>query len=431
MKIYLMPSTAGRYGGGLNGNLKNLVAIIQNRLDSSGFISSFDEFWLTIFYPPLYVLPGVAGIENDFKKVFETLPSSFVNRRYKKIDVNLKAFEFSEHIDMPDQKKYKHQFEVDEQYRNLSEIELAHILIDKYLEAGSIVKSKLKKDDFFDFDAFKNILTLLKSQISSNFLEVENIKFSIKLKADTLKRAIDLRDERSKLDKVKDKRIRDFRVYDFDLGTKALYPYAYQYCEIFLNILKKKNLLCPVYHHLYIQICKTMDVCLERSFTYNHWYINGLSIIDYDNYLAQSEAEKQETVFDLIVNGLRDIAHIDKLDDEIIESTIQEIKQKGLDTELEHDVIENKKYRLKVSYFSRSMEEESPIYFTVLDKISNKSKKIQIGKAENSQIYLWLQKITLSGSQIKVKSSNSIAADVYLKNKVRSMEFNIKDILNG
>ncbi|SEO85162.1 hypothetical protein SAMN05428947_104337 [Mucilaginibacter sp. OK283] len=431
MKIYLMPSTAGRYGGGLKGNLEYLVAIIQNRLDSSGFASSFNEFWLTFFYSPLYVLPGVVGIENDFKKVFETLPSSFLNRRYKKIDVSLKAFEFSEHLDKADQKKYEHQFEVDNQYKNLSEIDLAHVLIDKYLEAGSIVKSKLKKDDLFDFETFKNVLLLLKSQISTNFLESENIKLAAKSKADTLKHAIDLREERSGSNKVKDKRIRDFRVYDFDLGAKALYPYAYQYCEIFLNILRSKNLLCPVYHHLYIQVCKTMDVCLERSFTLDHWYINGLSVIDYDRYLQQSDAEKEQTVFDVIVNGLRDIAHIDKLDSEIIESTIQEIKQKGLDTELVYEVIENKRYKLIVSYFSRSMEEESPIYFTVLDKTSGKSGKVQIGKAENSQIYLWLQKITLSGSQIKVKSSNSITADVYLKNKLRSMEFNIKDILNG
>jgi len=431
MKIYLMPSTAGRYGGGLKGNLKHLVAIIQNRLDSSGFVSSFNEFWLTIFYSPLYVLPGVVGIENDFKKVFETLPSCFVNRRYKKIDVNLKGFEFSEHLDKVDQKKYKHQFEVDNQYKNLSEIELAHVLIDKYVEAGSIVKLKLKKGEVFDFDTFKNELLLLKSQLSNDFLESENAKIATKSKADTLKHAIDLRGERSISNKIKDKRIRDFRVYDCDLGAKALYPYAYQYSEIFLNILRHKNLLCPVYHHLYIQVCKTMDACLERSFNLDHWYINGLSVIDYDRYLQQNETEKEQTVFNVIVNGLRDIAHIDKLDSEIIESAIQEIRQKGLDTELEYKVVENKRHKLKVSYFSRSMEEESPIYFTVLDKTSGKSRKIQIGKAENSQIYLWLQKITLSGNQIKVKSSNSIAADVYLKNKARSMEFNIKDILNG
>ena len=430
MKIHLSPSTAGKYGGGLNGNLRNFDQIIQTALDSSGFKSSYDELWITLAYPPMYVLPGVIGIEVDFLKGYETLPYSRLDRRYRKIDVNLKAPEFSEHLDKKEQANYEHKFNIEDKYKNLSETELAIILIGKYLEAGAIINSKIKKEDIFDFETFRSVLIEVQGKVSDEFLESEHSKVAAILKADTIKRAIDLREERKQTNKVKDKRIRDLRLYSKGIPTKAFYPYDYQYLEIFLNILRKKELMCPTYHHLYIGVGKTMEDCLEKSFAFEDWHVYGLAVIDYDNYLNQTEKEKEQTVFSLIVNGLQDIAQLDKLDSSLIESTIEEIKQKGLDTELEYFVIENKKHKLTISYLSRSMEEQCPIYFTLLEKSSGRHNRIQIGRADNYQIRYWLQKVTMTATQIKVKSGSSIAADVYLKDKSRSMEFNIKDLLN-
>jgi hypothetical protein len=246
----------------------------------------------------------------------------------------------------------------------------------------------------------------------------------------TLERAIDLRELRKKSHKPKDKVIRDLRVYYTGLPKKALYPYDYQYSEIFKNLLKKKKFACPTYHHLYIQVEKTIEECLQRSIPIENWYIYGIAVIDYDNYLKQSIDGKEKIVFDLIVKGLKDIADIDGLDSPIIDETIDEIKHNGLDTELEYTTVENKNYILKVTYISKSMEEESPIYLTLFEKVSNNHCKVQIGRVENSVIYYWLQKITLTKTQIKIKSSNSAAADVYLENKPRNMTYEIKELLN-
>lgn len=79
MKIYLSPNTAGRYGGALNGNLRHLDRFIQNELTNSEFKSSFEELWLTLSYPPMYVLPGVVGMEVTFKKYYDTFPYSRLN----------------------------------------------------------------------------------------------------------------------------------------------------------------------------------------------------------------------------------------------------------------------------------------------------------------------------------------------------------------
>jgi hypothetical protein len=430
MEIYLATRTAGQYGGALKGKLRYFDRLIQDKLDNAGFVSTFDVLYLTLSYSPMYVLPGVVGIEIDYKNYYNTLPISRIDRRYKQIDITLKASEFSEYQQKIESVNYQHRLDIEERYKNIPETKLAKILIDKYLEAGEIINSKLKRGDRFDIDIFKHTLTSIKEQIDDNFINSTAEILANKIKTETISRAIEKRDQRKQNVSIKDKIIRDLRIYYFDLPEKEFYPYDYQYIEIFRNILRRKKLMCPTYHHLYIRAAKSMDDCLLHSSTIENWYIYGLSTIDYNNYIKQDNKKKEQISFNTIVNGLMDIATIDKLDITIIEEAIEEIKQKGLDTELEYATVENKKHKLTISYFSRSMEEKCPIYFTLLDKASGHYKKIEIGRAEHSRIHFWLQKVNLTNTHIKVKSSSSIAADVYLENMPRNMEFSIKDFIN-
>jgi hypothetical protein len=430
MKIYVSPNTAGRYGGVLNDNLRFLPNVIQTTLDNSGFTSTFDELWLTLSYPPMYVLPGVVGMEKQFNEFYNKFPYSRLNRKLKKIEITLKAPEFSEHFDLKDQDRYSNRFEIESQYKNLSETDLGKTIIDKYLEAGEIINSKIKKEDKFDFVIFKEVLTSLRNKISEAFLEAINAEQTIKVMDEVLDRAIKKREERKRTNKVKDKKVRDLRVYYNDLPNKALYPYDYQYTEIFRNLLRRSGLMCPTYHHLYIQAAKTLEDGLRNSFSAEDWYVNGITVINYEDYIKGTESEKGKIVIDLISQGLFDIANIDNLDTTIIRKVTDEVKIKGLDTELLFNQIENGHYVLTITYLSRSMEEECPVFFKVLDKKTGRSNKIEIGRADNSQIYFWLQKVTLTKDRIKVKSSDSIEAGVWLRDKPRTMEFPIEGILN-
>jgi hypothetical protein len=429
MKIYLSPNTAGRYGGALNGNLRHLNRYIQSELDSGEFKSSFDELWLTLSYPPMYVLPGVVGMEVDFKKYYDKFPYSRLSRRYKKIDITLKAPEFSEHFDKEEQKKYKHRFEIDSKYQDISETELARVLIEKYLKAGQIIKNKLKKEDIFEYELFNRTLLDIKNTIDSEFLSSLNESQKSQVQDETILRAKKLREERRLSNKTKDKRIRDIRVYYNSLPNKALYPYDYQYTEIFLNILASKEFSCPTYHHLYIQVAKTEEEALKNSFAIEDWYVNGISQIDFENYQKESEDKKEIIVLETLIQGLRDIVEIDKLDETIFEETVDLIKKQGLNTELTYKTVENKNLILTITYYSKSMEEKCPVFFNLTDKNSNVTKRIEIGKAENNQIHMWLQKITLTNKLIKVKSSESVRADVWLKDLPRKMEFEVAEIM--
>jgi hypothetical protein len=429
MKLYLNPSTAGRYGGGLNGNLRYLTDLIQGELTKSGFTSSFDEIWLTLAYPPMYVLPGVVGIEKDFRKYYDQFPYSRLDRRFKKVDVALQAPEFSEHFDKEEQSRYTHKFKIEDQYKNLSEVDLARALLDKWIQTGQIIDSKTKKDDDFDFGKFKEVLLFIKERISAQFLKDVHAKQAVEADDDALRRAKKVREDRKKTEKPKDKKIRDLRVYSHGLPEKGLYPYDFQYTEIFLNLLRRNELMCPGYDHLYIQVVKTFEEGLRDSISVEYWYTNGISVFNYDAYCLMDEIGKEKMVVDAIADGLLDIATLDKLDAPIIKRVTEEIRQTGLETELVFNKIESSWHTLRITYLSRSMEEECPIFFQLTDKKTNQSSKTKIGRADNSQIYFWLQKVTLTKDKIKVKSSSSVAADVWLKDKPRKMEFSISDML--
>lgn len=207
MKIYLSPSTVGKYGGILNGNLRFLPNVIQTELDNSGFTSTFNEFWLTLSYPPMYVLPGIVSMVGKFFEFYNKFPYSRLDRRYKKIEITLKAPEFSEHFDLKEQDKHTNRFEIENQYKGISETNLAKTLIDKYLEAGEIINSKIKKGDNFDFEQFRATLISIKSKISSDFLETINKEQTIKVNDESLDRAIKIREKENELTKSKTRRL--------------------------------------------------------------------------------------------------------------------------------------------------------------------------------------------------------------------------------
>lgn len=434
MKLILHLSTVGGYGGPLSENLRHLDRYISQELEKAGFSTVFDYFELCLFYPPMYVLEGIKGMEVNFNSYYARLPFSRIDRKNKQIAVSLQAPEFSEHIQSEKAKGQKYQFEIELKYKNLDEVFLANVLLDKYIDAAKLLQVKLKGGDSFDTEVFISVINSVKNQITPQFLERVKEEQMAKIRQDGIQRALEKRENRRQLNLPKDKLIRDIRVYsDGDKLNKALNPYAYRYAQILLNKLYNNGFMCPGYHHLYIQVAETTDAALLRSSNIEPWYICGIATINYDSYIKLSEQEKEKAVFDLIIEGLKDIAVIDKLDMDILNRTIDEIRQKGLDTELFYKTAENKKYHLQISYKMNPAEKGYPVFFTLTDKLTGEKKRKAVMYFENSYLFVdrlhyTFQKISVTNKEIKIKSSSSVAADVYLKGLPRELVFNIDDL---
>lgn len=429
MKIYLIPNTLGRMGGLLKNNLAHLYKYVETEIDKSNFSSTFNELRLTLSYPPNDTISSMASLRNSFDSFYNALPYSRLNRKSGTIEITVKAPEFSEHFNDNNEKEYSHKFAIDPKYKNISEIELGRITIDKLLEAGEIIQRKIKKEDKFDFNIYQNLLLSIKDKINSNFLEQLHKSMNKIENDDTFNRVLNSRNIRQSENRLKDKLIRDFRVYSYGLPDKALHPFASIYSEIFRNLLVKERLLCPIYHHIYIQIALTKELAIKKSITYENWFEYGVSVINLDSFQTLSFTEKDKLVFNAIVEGIKDIATIDKLDIDILNRVITKISEKGIETELTFKIIENAKYKLEITYFAKAAVEEFPVYFNITDKGKNITKRHKIGEVSSLQIGLWLQKITLTNKQIRVVSSNSIRGQVWLKGKPTLLTFEIQELL--
>ncbi len=431
MKFYLTRNTAGRFGGGLNGNLKYLPDCIQAAVNTAGFSSSFSEFRLTLNHPPLYVLPGVLGIEKQFEQFYNILPYSRLDRRYKTISISLQSPEFSEHFDKEEQHKYEHRFSIADEYKDIPETDLALLLLDKFILAAQIIQAKIKKGDAFDAGKFEKIMLAIKERITPDFLQNLHAEKSVQSDDKIIEQALKNREERKGITHPGDTLLQDVRIYCHGLPDRALFPYDHHYMEIFRNMLRGKGFMCPTYNHLYIHVATTASEALRYVLAVENWYTNGIAVLDYESYCQQDEPRKELMVQEAIIAGLRDIVALDGLNATLLEEVVADVKNTWLDTELVFKVIESSKYVLTVTYQSGTLTEQRPVYFHLSDKQTNKHSKIHIGNADNIRIHLWLQKITMTRGKIKVTASKAVAANVWLQNMPRTMEFSIQNIMEA
>ncbi|MBL7818325.1 MAG: hypothetical protein JNL70_25155 [Saprospiraceae bacterium] len=175
MQLYIRGATAGRGQSFHGSSIAYFDTYIQEQLDSNGFQSNFEDVWITLAYPPTYILKNVERLVQTYKEWYEEFrfPYSRLNRRFKNVHITLKAPEFSmcfgavrddmgfEIIDLV----------IEDEYQNFTKIDFANILIDKLLIVGELINAKLKEGDIFDFEQYKTILFGIKENITDDFID--------------------------------------------------------------------------------------------------------------------------------------------------------------------------------------------------------------------------------------------------------------------
>ncbi len=402
MKIYLTPKTVATSGGGLRGNLQYLDRFIQSELDKSNFQSSFNELWLSIAYPAMYVTSGSAGMENAFNQYCETLPYSRMNRKLKTIDITLKAPEFSEHFQKEEQKNYQDKFDIAGEYKNITEPELAKILIDKYFEASQIIKSKLKKEDSFDFESFEKVLSDIRQRITFEFLIKISKEENISLQKTRIENSETKRQERRSRNLIGDTLIRDIRLYFAYKLPGALF-YLNRYAHIVLRQLIHKEFKCPQYHHLYISIADTKEEALKRAIVVEDWFTFGIAVLKEEILLKADHSEQQALILNALKDGLLDIAELDKLDKSNVLEAISEAKEIGVLSEILYKAKENNRITFAISTKTILGQNEEEIYFTIVDKDTNRIAKWKFGQENIFLIAGWFGTINVTNKKITIK----------------------------
>jgi hypothetical protein len=427
MKIYIRPSTAGRYGGTLKGNLRHFDKYIQDTLLKNGFKSSFDDLTLTLAHPPLYVLPGATGAEKNFFKFYDELPDSRLERRAKKIFVNLQAPEFSEHFDLAEKSQHEHTFEIAQQYKDLTNTDLAKILIEKLLQAAELIKRKLKKEDLFDLTVFRQTLDSIKEEISTALLDKTSKEQTETFKNDQIEFAEQAREKRRHAEVPKDKLIRDIRL-SFTYKIPPTLFYLNRYADIVLGQLIRKGFMCPVYHHLYIKIANTKEEALENILIAEDWYTFGIAVLPKEELFKADHATQQELVLKATEEGLLDIAELDKLDKPKIKEAIAEAKEIGVLGEVIFKAKENNKIAFVITTKTQLGKNTEEIFFTIIDKENDRLARWKFAEENIFLIGGWFGTITVTNKKIKTKPRANMG--LVLEGKQTHLEIDVEKELS-
>jgi len=404
MRISQSPNTAGRIGRQLNGSLRFFGRYLSRELEKLNFKSSFDIFELELYHPPLYVLPGIVGMEKGFMRFYETLPISRLNRKYKTITVQVQAPEFSEHFDLAEKDKYRHTFEIADIYRNLDEIALAKALINKYLEGLDIIRPKLKKDDVFDFAVFEQVLRNTLAGINTEFLDGLTFEFSTSVEIEKVQSAERIRGERMNKRGTADTPVQGLRLYyTYELPGKM--HYLNRYTDIVLRQLVARDFRCPGYHHLYISIGDTREAALKAAIVTENWYTFGIAVLKEKMLVKSSPEQQQQLVLNAIKEGLLDIATLDGLDTTKIKEAIAAAEQADVLAERVLRIKENKKITIVISTKTLVVENEDEIWFTIIDKTSDRVARWKYGQAHYAKYLIqgWFNTITVTNKTITMR----------------------------
>ncbi|HEV7333647.1 MAG TPA: hypothetical protein VGN63_21615 [Flavisolibacter sp.] len=298
MKIYFSKSEYGSYEGGLDEPFRHIGRVISDRFQAENIQFSFDEFEIVLAYYS-------ANANNDkYYAWYKKLPIYYRGKNMARVTLSSERKE-----------------------QDLSTV------FQVITSAFDILISKKKKGDVLDVEKVKSTLIQLEHELQSTDLWVLNTQYEALLKQEAIEKRLNERALREKANDEKTKLIYDLR-FDYRLkDVERLYfsPYDTIFIDEILEELRKKKFRLPNYTHLYIMVSETFENALYHAVRAENWFVYGIAVYEnYKSYPTKNEEEKKQVVFDLIKQGLNDIANIDKLDLEILYDVLNQVERKFL-----------------------------------------------------------------------------------------------------
>ena len=298
MKIYFSKSEYGSYGGGLDEPFRHIGSVISDRFQTENIQFSFDEFEIVLAYYS-------ANANSDkYHAWYNKLPTYYRGKNMARVTLPVERKE-----------------------ENLPTV------FQVINSAFDILISKKKKGDVFDVEKVKSTLIQLEHELQSTYLWELDTQYEAILKQAAIEKRLNERALRERANDEKTKLIFDLR-FDYRLkNVERLYfsPYDTIFINEILEGLRKKKFRLPNYTHLYIMVSETFENALYHAVRVENWFVYGIAVYeDYDSYPTKNEEEKKQIVFNLIKQGLIDIAKIDKLDLDILYDVLDEVERNYL-----------------------------------------------------------------------------------------------------
>jgi len=247
---------------------------------------------------------------------------------------------FAYKSDESDNEKYKSWYKKLPVYyrgKNLTRVHLAvsnrqdtlDNVFDQLNLAFEILDKKNRKSESLNLEKIKSILNdlffkLIKTDLWALYHEYEELN-----KKEIIQKRIEERLEREEVTVTCNRLIYDLRFHYFfnDIEKLYFYPHNLEVCDNLLERLRKRNFKLPNYTHLCVMVSNNLENALFHAVRGAEWFVYGFSIYEnYHEFKTLNENQKRRIVFELLRNGLNDVARIDKLDFDILNSVFKEFQ---------------------------------------------------------------------------------------------------------
>lgn len=295
MYIHFTESRYGSYGGGLEEPFRYLGRIMWDKFQSENINFWFEELEIQL----TYFSPKVK--KEEYIEWYNKLPIYYRGKRMVRVILP-----------------------VEEGKKTLDGI------IQLIYRAFDILAAKKKKADVFDTEKSKAALIQLEEELRAKDLWELNNKYKALLRQETIERRYQERETRKQENKENKRLIYDLRFYYHfeNIGNRYFSPYENDFTNRILDKLRERKFRLPDYSHLYIMVSDTFENALYHAARLENWFIYGIAVMEnYVDYPAMKEVDKKRIVFDLIKQGLNDIATIDKLDVDMVNEVLNEVTQ--------------------------------------------------------------------------------------------------------
>lgn len=295
LDIYFSLSKYGTYGFGLDEPFRYMGRIISDKFQAEEIIFPYKE----IEIQRAYFSPKEKKNEK-YVSWYNKLPIYYRGKNMVRVT-------------LPVEKKEK---------------DLAN-LFELIYKAFDIIISK--KKNIWDTDKIKPALNQLEKELQEADLWEVNHTYEMLFRQEAIAKRLQERTIREQTNDEKKRLIYDLRFYYHFEGIGKLYfsPYDNSFCDLILEKLRERKFRLPGYTHLYISVSDSFENSLYHAAGLESWFVYGIAVLEnYADYPAKTEVEKQRIVFDLIKQGLNDIAKIDKLDSQTLNEVLAEVEQR-------------------------------------------------------------------------------------------------------
>lgn len=297
MWIHFSKRSYGSSGGGLNEPFRHFGRIIADKFQSDNIEFPYGEIEIGLAFPS-----SKAKDNQKYCEWFDKLPHYYRSKTMVRVTLPM----------------------MEEEEENITSV------LQFINKAFEIIVSKKKKEDGYETVKLKASLFQLGKELQEINLWELNNRYENIIRKEAIEKRKQQRAIREKANEEKKKLIYDLRFMYYlpNIGKLYFSPYSERFCDLILEKLREIKFRLPNYTHLYIMVSDTLENSLYHAVRAENWFVYGITAIkNHSEYPRKNEIEKQRIVFDLIKQGLNDIAKIDKLDTQSLNEALDEVEQ--------------------------------------------------------------------------------------------------------